>query len=1472
MSSGVLDLGTRVPQQKRVYSKGGCRECKRRKIKCDEGKPYCWQCLRLRKECTYPEVGEKVLRVSRKRQQEQQEEGSYVSPPPQQQNEGAHLDQREQIIERSSEEAQESTQRQIYQSPSSTVLSPINHNSPNATPVQRASSPHQITTGVPFTQPYPSHPFPHMVPQHQQIQQLPNHQPNQQQQVIIQPPQEPSSGAIYPVFVPNHIKKPSIVLPAPSSSLQVPLNTSHKVSEPPTKKVKQEEKPYSGSSILSLLNDTKASPASDSSITRKNGQVTDYGSVVSDRSNFGTTPTEEAMIELFDEQDLNVLAMDLNNMVSGLMFDMKFENRNHSETDCEDTSTNSVEVTPILSDANQIVRNLPLDCIRVKRKNDSLYLGEFYNEFSNIILPFSSYDEKTQCYFNPARDMILRNAADKDYLLAAVLANGARSLFLRTRIQRHEEVYCVYLSRCLKLLGPALSADDKRLTSNIESVLLTVLLLTTTNASNSKQDWRPHLKGGKDLLLKNSMKKIKSSNVLIFCKSWFVTLEILAGISSKHGGTLQTDEEIDLLINSGDEHEQYILKEMGIILENGFNIMGGYHNDCYDHFRDLIKILNRIRNRQGFDPQNSFEYMRLFARFQAQTEIEFVNKKGLLTAQDFQGPIPNKSLIDTVTINNKEFAISWMDVSHQSYVMASLITILSKCFQEPYTAPQIQLLTKSIVNFVSYLQEINDVDRDGVPRHHMKSGLMMLQWPMLVASNNLIDENLKSIASKFFQASSQIGSGGATIALRRVNKLWWKREKGFNTEEEDTEVEDLVSKPMGSARVKKEKKRGYSRGGCRECKRRKIKCDEEKPSCSQCARLQKSCSYPKEGEKVLRVSKKFLESHPNPIVETNRKPFTIQMYSGPDDFGKGAKKRKIMKKTKMIHLTAAEPPSDNTTATTRHPKSSESTSSIFNLLNTTSKASPSSSVDVDVVLAGDATSMTRGSPSSSVLDYLYNDEDLNLIAADLNNIVNDIMFTSNINIETLQSTIENDPTFLFNPSLVPGMEKSIPHTHYENDIPKNIPLDYIKLNTEDERRYLENFYNTFAMQILPFGAYDPITSSYSNPLRDVILKYASKEPFLLSAVLSQGAKLVSEQTNNKKDIDAYGSYLSTCLRLLGPALSRNQDKKVKDDLTSNVESILITVLLLTSSNASTAKQSWRPHLKGAKDIILKATHSKIGSSKTLILCKIWFADFEILAGQSSHLGGTLKLDEELDSVINFANPYERKVLQEFGMIQLNSYNIMFGYNTECVYLFRDLSKILNKRRLEGEEFIPNDSMEYIRLISGFHDQYNKVYIDKSCFISYVSHPVLNLTDTVFTESGPVYISWMDLTQQAYSLAGLITIFTQVFMDPPDLPHIKNLNDKLVSLITCFEKSKDYMKMSFPYGFSMIQWPISVAGVNCTENNQKTVIAKYFEICSELGSSSAEIALKRIKMLWELRQRGEEFPEEDEVIEIDSVAY
>ena len=78
------------------------------------------------------------------------------------------------------------------------------------------------------------------------------------------------------------------------------------------------------------------------------------------------------------------------------------------------------------------------------------------------------------------------------------------------------------------------------------------------------------------------------------------------------------------------------------------------------------------------------------------------------------------------------------------------------------------------------------------------------------------------------------------------------------------------------------------------------------------------------------------------------------------------------------------------------------------------------------------------------------------------------------------------------------------------------------MKTDDEKRYLAEFYHEFASQILPFGAFDKISGTYYNPVRDVILIYAAKEPFLLSAILSQGAKLSFQKHQNSPTMTIMG--------------------------------------------------------------------------------------------------------------------------------------------------------------------------------------------------------------------------------------------------------------------------------------------------------------------------------------------------------------
>lgn len=606
-------------------------------------------------------------------------------------------------------------------------------------------------------------------------------------------------------------------------------------------------------------------------------------------------------------------------------------------------------------------------------------------------------------------------------------------------------------------------------------------------------------------------------------------------------------------------------------------------------------------------------------------------------------------------------------------------------------------------------------------------------------------------------------------------------------------------------------KRDYSRGGCRECKRRKIKCDESKPHCLHCARLNKECSYPDAGEKVLRVSRRELSDGVRGT--SSQKRFQFQVYQPKD--------RKPIKRRKDPIKGEGKLPGIDKVVSYLHKTPEDLLTKLLSLDSDLPVGTAISNTDTPVGMP-----ITEDTPSQihGELFDMFQLDDLDTLALDLNNIVADI----------ISGPFLPARTFSLNPLPAPI-----------SDIPRHISFDYIKVQSGYEKLYLEDFYHGFAMKVMPFGAYDQIAQRYSNPIRDTILYYASHEPFLLAAVLAQGAKTAYDKNRLLHDHDEYKLYLSTSLSLLGPALARNRDKDVKNDLTSNIECILLTVLLLTSANATTKMQNWRPHLKGAKEIILKATSGKIRLLKTLILCKTWFIDFEVLAGSGLPQGGTLKTDEEIDSIINFSD-YETQVLKEFGILQPNGFNVMFGYNNECMVLFRELIKIVNKSR-DGTAM--EDSLSYISLLGGFFEQYGVSYIERNIVLDKDFDLPGHLIDIIESPESVLKVSWMDLSQQLYCLAALVTIFTKVLGQPLESPHVQDLISKLVTLIGWLEKIPGIPRQSIEHSLSMVQWPMLIAATNCIDENMKYLLIKFFRVLVERGSGSAEIALEGILKVW-----------------------
>lgn len=861
MTSTVLDLGVPDTKTKRFYSKGGCRECKRRKIKCDEAKPSCWQCARLRKECTYPAFGEKVARIG-KRQISRRNSSDKVSkliteaakPPTRTPlpNQVPGLIKVEPLLQPNQpvdfrKDGSLKTIPLIYNTSSQVVNSPIkplpqpavnpylqaqpvgiqlHSGQPQRarTPIRQAQNqdalnkPYQVyhrqnippvnlphhTTPPPIPlHPTPSHVIPlqnipfhpsHSTIHHQNNQNMPQQNSrHQQHNMALQEniPQNPN--------LPHHLSQKSNDVQHSNMPQESNMSQHHNLHL--NQNIPQPRPILHNPSINNLLNENDSTALQSNNLS--NMPFMKYQNTkLNSQTPIQSGTLDNTLFDFFDQNDLHVLAADLNSMVNSIMYETSYDKLHESSSETSSVMNlhihSPITNSSIASSPQQPNMKLPFEYSKLVSPSEKAYLEEFYEEFSSIILPLNSWDPQAKTYSNPARDIILSVAANESCLLAAVLAHGAKALFRRSKLPADEQAYCLYLAKCLELLGPALTSEDPRckskgdLASSLEAMLLTVLILTAANASNSLQNWRPHLTGAKDLLRKYSNHK-NSSDVLIFCKCWFVCLEVLAGISSRLGGTILSDVELDLILSFND-HEISVLKKYGVILENGFSVMFGFHYDCLDQFRDLIKLLNKKRvfkssnPSKKYLPEQSFEYLRLLSAFYQQSQVEFIDKKGVISANDFNS---DKRYIGNLVncIPSSEIVISWQDTSHQAYVLAAIITILTDFFHETNTSVQVQFLTKRIIFLIEYLAKDPNASRS-----LMKCSLIMLLWPMYVAGINCITEDSKAPLIKFFRYSALMGSGGAKFALKRICKTWKKDPNdGSGPDEDDDGLVDLVS-------------------------------------------------------------------------------------------------------------------------------------------------------------------------------------------------------------------------------------------------------------------------------------------------------------------------------------------------------------------------------------------------------------------------------------------------------------------------------------------------------------------------------------------------------------------------------------------------------------------------------------------------------------------------------------------------------
>lgn len=272
------------------------------------------------------------------------------------------------------------------------------------------------------------------------------------------------------------------------------------------------------------------------------------------------------------------------------------------------------------------------------------YLKIFVTHINPNIIPFT-----TNYAHNAYIKVFLQQAKTSPHLLFAILAISAR--FEVYQIEHHPELpnyeeklsyhrkfRTYYLSSCLKSLESVLHSKQTTL-NNIESLLLTIQVLASDFSGLKGSQWRAHLHGAKDLLIKYCRYRPLSLELTIVWL-WFYSMEVLAALAAPHGGAIHDFDEMDeflpVLCPDVPQYLKYFRENAPFItdqdlfepgrlthalvhfgisidgtLENNvksrFNMYLGYNETVLEIFNALVYTIECIRNKNKNKVENKDE-------------------------------------------------------------------------------------------------------------------------------------------------------------------------------------------------------------------------------------------------------------------------------------------------------------------------------------------------------------------------------------------------------------------------------------------------------------------------------------------------------------------------------------------------------------------------------------------------------------------------------------------------------------------------------------------------------------------------------------------------------------------------------------------------------------------------------------------------------------------------------------------------
>lgn len=629
-------------------------------------------------------------------------------------------------------------------------------------------------------------------------------------------------------------------------------------------------------------------------------------------------------------------------------------------------------------------------------------------------------------------------------------------------------------------------------------------------------------------------------------------------------------------------------------------------------------------------------------------------------------------------------------------------------------------------------------------------------------------------------------------------------------------------------------RRPYSRDGCQECKKRKLKCDESKPVCWHCSRLSKTCVYKKNIR--FSASRSFTaDSVPSKTLKASTAIATTTK----------ANPSPLPTTTTTSKTDPTPTPNPNTSVlfppciSQVKSKETESPNPIFSLdplsleteVNPIALESPDTAVvEEEIIEEINTNSPSIYSKPSTNLSFLtatfLPQQNTDFTDSDLNNqliTAVDSSFSNEYN-DFNDFHDFNDLTTFASPVSPPSM---------------NFPLlPYLPLYnlSHQEEQYLEIFYHRTSYHIMPFSL------ANSNPIRDSILSMAFENKFLFSAVMAASSRTAYRISKDETDDLASARYLSDTLKSLSLKLSSELDFN-----SFSFEALLTTVLILCTDHTSSRNLGWRAHLRGAKDLLDRGIevakgnggHSNVDlNSRTMAFCKVWFAALEVIASITSPRGGTIAEGFANHEAFTDIGLFQ---LQNAGLIKPNGFNLFLGYSTSCLSIFSELSRLLKISRSPlGFDHFHRGNEDIEKLIADIYAAKQisfpeaKYDISKSPVFDELEASLIPAEDVPSLDDA----DWFCISHKAHCEAAMLAVYTSLLKLPPTSQIVISSLSTLMTLLARIPY-KDFRG-------TMIHWPLLTAGLHATSSLSEKFVHDRLDLLFQNGIWSAEFSKNRVR--------------------------